>query len=158
MDGKGTGLALGLIVLEFATALLLFYLAWTRQDFQERGLGGVLGIFLLIAVLVAVILCFVSPNDRRPAAFILTFCGLILLPGGAFMIAQVFGFRMALNGPEAPSPWILLPYILVLGFVLIRMAGWATTLDPLPGVRPVTLSVLQEQMRNMADSPDVPFH
>src|SRR5690606_20824931 len=61
-------------------------------------------------------------------------------------------------GPEAPSPWFLLPYILVIAFVFIRMAAWATTLDPLPGVRPASLPALQEQMRVMGDSPDVPFH
>lgn len=158
MDSKGTGLARGLIVLELATALFLFYLAWSRPDIQERGLAVVLGLFLLIATLVAAVIFFVSRHDRRPAVFMMTFFGLILLPGVAFMIAQGFGFRMALNGPEAPTPWILLPYLLIVAFVFIRMAGWATTLEPEPGVRPASLSALQEQLRMMGDSPDVPFH
>lgn len=54
MDGKGTGAALCLMTLWTATALLLFYLVWTRPDLQERDLGGVLGVFLLVMVFVGV--------------------------------------------------------------------------------------------------------
>lgn len=157
MDGKGTGLALSLMSLELATALLLFYLVWSRPDLPERGLGVVLGGFLLIAVLIAVIIFVVSPSDRRPIVFILMFFGLILLPGVAFMIAQALGSRVALYGPYAPSPWPLLPYVLLVAFLFVRIASWATTLEPEPGVRPASLLDLQGHMRVMGDSPSVPF-
>ncbi|HWL27677.1 MAG TPA: hypothetical protein VNQ97_02090 [Burkholderiaceae bacterium] len=98
MEGRGTGLAPAVMGLAAALALLLFYIAWTRPDIPERGLGGVLGVLLLANV--------------------------------AFVIAQAMGFRLEPGGPNASSPLILMPYILVLAFIFCRMAAWAATFEP----------------------------
>lgn len=152
MGDKGTTLTLGLSGLEFALALGLFYIAWKYTDIQEHLFAAVMGGILTIIVLVAQVLFFVFPEDRRPSVFLLVFFGMIVLPGAALMVTQaVTGLRIPLDGPGAPSPLILLPYLLLLAWVFVRLATWAMTFEPVPGVRPIGAPELRQRLLLLND-------
>lgn len=158
MGDRGTDLAVGLMGLEAVVALLLFYIAGTRTDIQDHMLGAVLGALLLVTVLIMQVVFFKYPNNRLPIVFFLVFIGLVLLPGIAYIIAQaVSGFRMALDGPNAPSPLILLPYMVLVAVVFVRMVTWAMTFAPAPGSGPVSMESLRQRILVMSDRPEFPF-
>lgn len=156
--GRGTELALALMALEVIVALLLFYVAWARTDIQDHMLGAVLGIVLLVATLIMQIFFFKYPDDRRPIVFFLTIIALFMMPGIALMLVQAAtGIRVDLNGPNSPSPLILLPYIIVVALIFFRMVAWAMTFEPAPGSRPVGSEHLRQQILAMRDMPELPF-
>ncbi len=158
MGNRSTGLALVIMGIEILVALLLIYIAVTRTDIHDPMLGAVLGGLMLMSVFAMLIFFYASPGNRRVVVFFLVFMGMVLLPGTAYMIMQATtDIRIDLDGPNSPSPFLLLPYILLIAWMFIRLASWAMAFGPVPGSNPVSAQVLRQRMLIMNDSPEFPF-
>lgn len=162
MESKGTGLALGAMGIAVIVALMLIYIAWKRTDIHDHMLGAVLGALLLVAVIAGLALFVVLPGNRRPTVFLVTFFGLIMLPGIVFLFARAYtGFHLNaydLDAPGMPSPLpYLLLYLVLVAWIFIRLVSWSMTFEPAPGSRAINARDLQQRLMVMNDGAEFPF-
>ncbi|MGB3288175.1 MAG: hypothetical protein WBA83_02750 [Burkholderiaceae bacterium] len=148
MGSKGTGLAIGLMIIYAAVAAVLFYIGLTKTEIHDHQGATVVGALLSAAVLIMVVFFFLLSDNRRPLVFILVFIGLVLLPMIAYMIAQaVVGRYIDLEAPGMPSPLpYLLVYIFFLALIFVRMATWAMTFEPEPGIQAISSGDLRQRI------------
>ena len=157
MGDRGTGWAITLLFLQAVLVFTLVGIAWLRPGLQRHEFGIVVAIILAVEGLIMLSMFFTMDN-RRPIVFAMIHFDLILLPGIAFMIAQAFfGLKMDIDGPDAPSPWYLVPYALFIAIIFFRLSTWALTFTPEPDQIPASPITLRQNLLSLNSAPDIPF-